>query len=299
MIVCQRRLSANGPSCGKRAAAGKCGSSKLRNCRERRLEFQAAEKPFGRSIIFSNIAKEFIQMANRTRVPTGIVELDALIEGGLRAGKTYLVVGEPGTGKTVFGLQFLVNGLMEKEKGLYVAIDEKPADVLEQAASLGWDLAPFIESKEFVILDASAYFSGSSDTQKKIDVQRVVADLNAYITRMGATRLVIDPVGPLLFNRDATSRAPDQARMLFYALQANGNTTNLLTTYSVERNVRGLEEYLVAGTIVLDMELFNSRFVRTLTVEKMRSTALEPGQYLFKIVPDRGIVLQGSSEAVR
>ena len=135
--------------------------------------------------------------------------------------------------------------------------------------------------------------------KKKIDVQRVVADLNAYITRMGATRLVIDPVGPLLFNRDATSRAPDQARMLFYALQANGNTTNLLTTYSVERNVRGLEEYLVAGTIVLDMELFNSRFVRTLTVEKMRSTALEPGQYLFKIVPDRGIVLQGSSEAVR
>src|SRR4026208_1293852 len=163
------------------------------------------------------------------RIPTGIPELDALIEGGLRQGKSYLVVGDPGTGKSVLSLQYLVNGLMDKEKGLYVAIDEKPADVLEQAASLGWDLAPFIESKEFVILDASAYFSASSDTQKKIDVQRVVADLNAYITRMGATRVVIDPVGPLLFNRDATSRAPDQARMLFYALQANGNTTNLLT----------------------------------------------------------------------
>lgn len=235
-------------------------------------------------------------MVNGNRVPTGIVELDSLIEGGLRAGKTYLVVGEPGTGKSVFGLQFLVNGLMEKEKGLYVAIDEKPADVLEQAASLGWDLAPFIESKEFVILDASAYFSGG-DTQKKIDVQRVVTDLNAYITRMGATRVVIDPVGPLLFNREATSRAPDQARTLFYGLQANGTTTNLLTTYSVERNVRGIEEYLVAGTIVLEMELAKSRFVRTLTIEKMRGTALDPAQYLFKIVPDRGIVLQGLSDA--
>jgi KaiC/GvpD/RAD55 family RecA-like ATPase len=237
-------------------------------------------------------------MANGSRVPTGIVELDGLIEGGLRRGKSYLVVGEPGTGKTVFGLQFLVNGLMEKEKGLYVAIDEKPADVLEQAASLGWDLGPFIDSKEFVILDASAYFSGAGDSQKKIDVQRVVTDLNAYITRMGATRLVIDPVGPLLFNREATSRAPDQARTLFYGLQATGNTTNLLTTYSVERNVRGLEEYLVAGTIVLEMELINSRFVRTLTVEKMRSTALAPAQYLFNIVADRGIVLQGFAESV-
>jgi KaiC/GvpD/RAD55 family RecA-like ATPase len=162
---------------------------------------------------------------------------------------------------------------------------------------LGWDLAPFIESKEFVILDASAYFSGSSDTQKKIDVQRVVTDLNAYIARMGATRVVIDPVGPLLFNREATARAADQARTLFYGLQANGNTTNLLTTYSVERNVRGIEEYLVAGTIVLEMELAESRFVRTLTIEKMRSTALEPAQYLFKIVADRGIVLQGLSNA--
>lgn len=228
------------------------------------------------------------------RISTGIPELDLLLEGGLRTGKTYLVVGEPGTGKTVLGLQFLVSGLMDKEKGLYVAIDEKPADVIEQAESLGWDLTPFIESKEFLILDASAYFSArSSDGPgKSVDVQRVVADLSNYIARMGASRVVIDPVGPLLFARESTSRALDQARMLFYSLQANTKTTNLLTTYSVERNVRGIEEYLVYGTIVLEMELVNSRFVRTLTIEKMRSTALAPAQYVFNIVRDRGIVFQ-------
>src|SRR4029453_14988032 len=137
------------------------------------------------------------------RIPTGIPELDILIEGGLRAGKTYLVVGEPGTGKTVFGLQFLVNGLMEKEKGLYVAIDEKPADVIEQAVFLGWDFPPFMESKNFPILDASPYFSQrANDGQgKNIDVQRVVTDLNNYVARMGASRVVIDPGGPLLFTR--------------------------------------------------------------------------------------------------
>jgi circadian clock protein KaiC len=232
------------------------------------------------------------------RISTGIPELDLLIEGGLRAGKTYLVVGEPGTGKTVFGLQFLVTGLMEKEKGLYVAIDEKPADVIEQAASLGWDLAPFIESREFLILDASAYFNTrvNDGANKGVDVERVVSDLKNYISRMGASRVVIDPVGPLLFSRDATSRALDQARMLFYGLQANMQTTNLLTTYSVQRNVHGIEEYLVSGTFVLDMELANSRFVRTLSIEKMRSTALAPAQYVFNIVQDRGIVLQGVGE---
>jgi KaiC/GvpD/RAD55 family RecA-like ATPase len=222
------------------------------------------------------------------RVPTGVPELDGLIEGGLREGKTYLVLGQPGTGKSILCLQFLVRGLMEKEKCLYVAIDEKPADVIDQATSLGWDLAPFIESKEFLILDASAYFGARAvDAAKGVDVQRVTADLNTYIARMGATRVVIDPVGPLLAARNA-----DQPRQLIYALQANTSTTNLLTTYSADKQLRGVEEYLVAGTIVLDMELVDGRYRRKLTIEKMRSTALQPAQYPFSIVADRGIVLQ-------
>ncbi|HXV48241.1 MAG TPA: ATPase domain-containing protein [Candidatus Binatia bacterium] len=224
------------------------------------------------------------------RVPTGVPELDVLIEGGLREGKTYLVLGQPGTGKSILCLQFLVRGLMEKEKCLYVAIDEKPADVIDQATSLGWDLAPFIESKEFLILDASAYFGARAvDAAKGVDVQRVTADLNTYIARMGATRVVIDPVGPLLASRNA-----DQPRQLIYALQANTSTTNLLTTYSADKQLRGVEEYLVAGTIVLDMELVDGRYKRKLTIEKMRSTALQPAQYPFSIVADRGIVLQAS-----
>ena len=159
---------------------------------------------------------------------------------------------------------------------------------------MGWDLAPYIDSKQFLILDASAYFNARStdDQGKHIDVQRVLTDLNTYSIRLGASRLVIDPVGPLIFSSDATARVLDQARRLFYGLQANGKTTNLLTTYSIERNVRGIEEYLVSGTLVLGIERIKNRFMRTLTIEKMRSTALEPAQYIFNIVSDRGIVMQ-------
>ena len=139
------------------------------------------------------------------------------------------MVGDPGTGKTVFGLQFLVSGLMDKEKGLYV----------------------------------------------------------------------IDPVGPLLFGRESASPVLDQARMLFYGLQANTNTTHLLTTYSAGHSVRSIEEYLVSGTFVLEMELSNSRFIRTLTIEKMRSTALAPAQYVLNIMQDSGIVLRNSLELAR
>ncbi|HZD39836.1 MAG TPA: ATPase domain-containing protein [Terriglobales bacterium] len=233
-----------------------------------------------------------------SRIPTGISELDRLVDGGFIKGKTYLVVGEPGTGKTIFGLQFLMAGLQQKEKGLYVTIDEKPTEVIEQAASLGWNLAPYIDAKEFQILDASAYFNtrAADELGKHIDVQRVLTDLNTYITRIGASRLVIDPVGPLIFSSDATARVSDQTRRLFYGLQAGGNTTNLLTTYAVARQVRGIEEYLASGTLVLEMERIKSRFIRTLTIEKMRSTALEPAQYGFQIQAGHGIVLQGAGE---
>ncbi len=232
------------------------------------------------------------------RIPTGVDGLDRLIEGGLRQGRTYLVVGEPGTGKTVLSLQFLMTGLQAKQKGLYVAIDEKPVEVIDQAASLGWDLTPHIESKEFLILDASAYFNTRAvdDSGRGIDVQRILNDLNAYVRRLGATRLVIDPVGPLLFQADASSRSLDQARQLFYGLLANTHTTNLLTTYAIERNARGIEEYLVSGTIVLEMKRLDNRFQRSLTIEKMRSTALEPARSAFRIAPDRGIVLNESAD---
>src|SRR5690349_12159076 len=189
------------------------------------------------------------------RIPTGIPELDRIIEGGLRIGKSYLVIGEPGTGKTVFALQFLVNGLMNKEKGLYVAIDEKPADVMEQAKSLGWDLAPFIDSKDFLILDASAYFGAraAEGQARSIDVQRVVTDLSNYISRLGASRVAIDPLAPLLLFRVTVSGVLNKTLLFFQGRQANPGTTILLTIYAIEGQIGAIKEYLVPATLFEEM----------------------------------------------
>jgi len=229
---------------------------------------------------------------NGKRIATGIEGLDPLIEGGVRAGKTYLILGEPGTGKTICALQFLHTGLSGGEKALYVGIDEKPSDIIDQAASLGWDLSPHIENKNFQILDASAYINSRvTEHQVKNDIHKVLVELNNHIKQAGATRVVIDPVGPLIYSSDSAARTHDQARVFFSALQKQAEITTLVTGQSAGRNARVIEEYLVAGTIVLELELANNRFVRTLTVEKMRSTKLDPAQYLFEIVSGKGIVL--------
>ncbi|MGH7771606.1 MAG: RAD55 family ATPase [Candidatus Binatia bacterium] len=233
---------------------------------------------------------------SKKRISTGIAGLDPFLEGGFPSGKSYLVTGEPGTGKSIFCLQFLIRGLMQGEKAVYVAVDEKPADVMEQAASLGWDLSQYIEKKDLLILDASPYFSArmGAGREKEIDVSKTVSDLASYVKRMEASRVVIDPVGPLIGSGDSISRLQDNVRMLVHSLQANMETTNLLTSYAPrlgERSVHGFEEYLVSGCIVLEMVWVEERFVRTLIVEKMRGTALDPAQQEFNIVKGKGIVL--------
>jgi circadian clock protein KaiC len=232
------------------------------------------------------------------RVSTGITTLDPFLEGGFPANKCYLLTGEPGTGKTVFCLQFIYKGLLEGEKAVFVAIDQRPADIIEQAVSLGWDLPKYIEKKDLLILDASAYFSSASAAtgkDKQVDIQKVVGDLGGYVKRMEAKRLVVDPAGPLVLLRDSTARIQDQARMLVHSLQTQMDTTNILTTYAVprigEKNVHGIEEYLAAGSIVLEMVWATNRFVRTMVIEKMHGTALDMGQYEFSIVKEKGIVL--------
>jgi circadian clock protein KaiC len=237
-------------------------------------------------------------MIQTERVPTGILGFDSLIEGGFPKGRSILITGEPGTGKSILALQFLVEGLRRNEKCLFVTADESPMDVLEQAASMGWDLEPHIETKELSILNAGAYLSSLSGPGKErnMDIQKAVSDLAAFSNQLGAQRLVLDPAGPFVLLRDSSVRMQDQTRLLVKLLRSSMQTTNLLTSYAVprtgERTMHGMEEYLVAGAIVLEMIWKDGQLVRSLIVEKMRCTNVKPTQLEFDIVKGQGIVLQ-------
>src|SRR5687768_10165778 len=89
-----------------------------------------------------------------TKVPTGIVGFDEISEGGLPRGRTTLVMGGPGCGKTVFALQSLVNGAHnDKETGIFVAFEESTQQIILNASTFGWDLPALCKRKLF-FLDA-------------------------------------------------------------------------------------------------------------------------------------------------
>lgn len=242
-------------------------------------------------------------MLQTERVPTGIVGLDHLIEGGLPKGRSILITGEPGTGKTIFALQFLVDGLRRGEKGIYVSADESPMDVLEQGASLGWDLERHVESKELAILNAGTYLSSlpGAGKERHVDVQKAVSDLASFVNQLGAKRMVLDPAGPFVLLRDSAARIQDQTRLLVKLLRTSMQTTNVLTSYAVprtgERSMHGIEEYLVAGAIVLEMIWKGDGLIRTLIVEKMRCTNVKPTQLEFDIAKGVGITIQPPASA--
>jgi circadian clock protein KaiC len=232
------------------------------------------------------------------RLPTGIDGLDPLIQDGFLPGKSYLVTGDAGTGKTTACLQFLLKGLTSGEKAVYVTVDERPSDLLESAASLGWDLQKFIQDKTLVILDAAPYFSARAGTsrEREVDIQRIVTDLGSHITRMEAKRLAIDPVGPLINADTPSGRSEEQARQLIRLLQTQLQTTNLLSSHCAGRSTQensSIEEFLASGVLALRMFRVEERFVRALWIKKMRGTAVAPTEYAFDIQNAKGMVLLG------
>ena len=232
----------------------------------------------------------------QNRVATGIDGLDPLIQNGFLPGKSYVVTGDAGTGKTTACLQFLLKGLTGGEKAVYVTVDERPSDLLDSAASLGWDLQPYIQDKSLVILDAAPYFSGrtGSAREREVDIQRIVTDLGSHINRMEAKRLAIDPVGPLIKADTPSGRSEEQARLLIRLLQTQLQTTNLLSSHFSGRSDQessSIEEFLASGVFALRMFRAGDRYVRALWVKKMRGTAAAPTEYEFNLQNGKGIVL--------
>lgn len=235
------------------------------------------------------------------RISSGIPGLDNLLSGGFLPARSYLVTGEAGTGKTTACLQFLLAGLEQGGNAIYVTADERPAEILQSAASLNWDLQRYVQAKNLVILDASPYFSGraNSTAEKGGDLQKIVTDLAAYAKRMDAERVVVDPVTPLIATGDSPARVQELARAFIHLMQSNLTTTNLFTSHFPRRAdhdlTNGIEEFLAAGVVLLKVSQLDGRFVRTLQVKKMRGTAVEPDEHRFEIASGKGIALLSST----
>jgi len=216
------------------------------------------------------------------RVPTGINGLDKLIEGGFPEGRTTLISGACGTGKTIFCTQYLYEGASKyKEPGIYVTLDERPELIRQDMQRFGWDLRKLEEDNMVHIIDGSLAKIGIPSEEEfampatGFDIDKLLLEIMRTTKRIGAKRLVIDSIPAMGMNYESENEIRNAILKLSYLLMRIGVTT-LMTSEVIEGENKfgkyGIEEYVVDGVIVLHYMGIGTRSNRTLHIRKMRAT---------------------------
>jgi circadian clock protein KaiC len=221
--------------------------------------------------------------------PTGIEGLDEITGGGVPAGRPTLVCGSAGCGKTLFALQFLVNGAVRYgEPGVFLAFEETSDELAANARSLGYDLRQ-LERRKRLLVDHVRVERGEIDETGEYDLGGLFVRLGHSVDRLGAKRVVLDTLEALFsgFSNAAILRA--ELRRLFRWLKDR----RLTTVITGERGEglltrQGLEEYVSDCVILLDHRVDEQRSTRRLRVVKYRGTTHGTNEYPF-LIDDDGI----------
>ena len=132
-----------------------------------------------------------------SKAPTGIVGLDEITGGGLPRGRNTLLLGGPGSGKTILSLQFLVHGIKVcKEPAIFVAFEETSTRILANAESFGWNLVGLRRQKKLYFLDAQP--THDLVQSGNFDLNGMLAALEAQAKDMKARRIVFDALDIVL-----------------------------------------------------------------------------------------------------
>ena len=235
------------------------------------------------------------------RVPSGLNGLDALIEGGFPEGRTTLISGGCGTGKTIFCTQYLYNGAMKyKEPGIYVTLDERPELIRQDMLRFGWDIRKLEEEGLLQIIDGSLAKVGIPSEEEfsmpatGFDIDKLLLEIMRTTKRIGAKRLVIDSIPALGMNFENDSEIRNAILKLSYLLMRIGITTLVTSEVSEGDNKfgkYGIEEYVVDGVIVLHYMGIGTRSNRTLHIRKMRATKHSEDLHPIEITP-KGIMIK-------
>ncbi len=221
--------------------------------------------------------------------PTGIKGLDEISGGGLPRGRTTIVCGGPGCGKTMLGMEFLIRGAQEfNEPGVLVAFEETPQEMERNVASLGFDLKSLVDRRK-LFLDYVYVEPSEIQETGDYDLEGLFIRLQHAVDSVGAKRICLDTLEALFsgFSNEGVLRS--ELRRLFRWLKER-NLTTVITAEKGEKTLtrHGLEEYVSDCVILLDHRVREQISTRRLRIVKYRGTSHGADEYPF-LIDDQGI----------
>ena len=225
------------------------------------------------------------------RLSTGVEGFDKLIQGGIPRGFFVAVVGEPGTGKTIFSIHFIAEGIRVGDKNIYVTTEESKESIIKQAAMFGFDFERAIKEGKLVIIDALMGYRDDPWSLVELDVDHLVnkiIEAKKYLG-YGRARLVIDSMSAFWLDKPAMAR-----RYSYYVKRVlyRWDFTALLTSqYAVTTSLGfgfGIE-HVADGIIRFRKGIVRGELRRYVIIEKMRQTEHSLKMHEIEIINGRGM----------
>lgn len=216
--------------------------------------------------------------------PTGIKGLDEITGGGLPQGRTSLICGGTGCGKTLLAMEFLLHGAMQfDEPGVFMSFEEKSGELAKNFASLGYDLNELVRQKKLTI-DYAHLDPREIEETGEYDLDGLIIRLGYAIESIGAKRVALDTIEALFSGLSNEAILRSELRRLFNFLKEKG-VTAIVTGEQGEKTFTrfGLEEYVADCVIFLNHTVTQQIATRRLRIVKYRGSAHGTNEYPFLI----------------
>lgn len=218
--------------------------------------------------------------------------LDSLIDGGFPEGKIVLVLGEPGTGKTILASEYLHYGASKQGgKGVYVGLNEPKDRFASEMSALGMDFSRLEKEGRFAFVDATSVRRIPEHAKvgripvggRELGLVNLIDLVQEGIDKLGPKRVVVDSISDLVFRFPNVEERRPAVLDTVKVLQSTGTTCLVTSELSSTGESRTLqpEEYLAEGVILLRML---RKSVRTIQILKMRGSKIDsiPRPYVIK-----------------
>lgn len=229
------------------------------------------------------------------RLPTGISGFDQVALGGLPKGRATLIAGTTGSGKTLFAVEFLAQGILHAgEPGVFVTFEETPEDIRRNFTLLGFPIRQWEDEGKWTFVDVSADIAQEEPVIGTYDFGALEARIGHAADRIDAVRVSVDSLDAVFIRFADYPIIRNEIMRIVNVLEECGTTSVITaerpTEYgSVSRH--GVEEFVVDNVIILRNVLADERRRRTIEIVKFRGAAHRTGEWLFTIDPREGLVV--------
>jgi len=222
------------------------------------------------------------------RIKTGVKGLDELIEGGVPEKSLILLTGTTGTGKSIFAMEFLVEGAIHDEPGVYISLQESLEETMSQMRFFGWPVDKLVEEGKLLIVQPELY-----------NFDALMTAIEDAIDKVKAKRLVIDSIsiiGMYFEKKFKIRKSLLEIAQLLKKLNCTCIAISEIGEGVVELSPFGIEEYIADAVIILYYAKKGSAFIRAMTIRKMRTTKHSTKIHPIEIRRSEGIIIYPTEE---